>query len=637
MINNPNSIYSRFVKRLIAMSRLSKTMAVMITDYVLLVLSFWASLSIRANEIYVPISESNFLILLGPLVAVPIFYFFGLYRSLIRFSNYQSLLKIMTAVSTYTLFWFLIVLSVGRVQQPYDFLIINWLITIFFTGGIRYIARWFLLLKAKKYANVVIYGAGSSGVQLESAMKYNPEMKVIAFIDDDPKIQGQYIEGIKVHKPSFLSKLIENKGVSSILLAMPSISRFDKNNILQSLKKYPVTIMVLPGLTDLAQGRVSVSDLKMINIEDLLKREIRKPNEQLLKQNIEDKNVLITGAGGSIGSELSRQIIRNKPKLLILFDISEFSLYSIEHELLEINQGVKVIPVLGNVTESSRMAKLIKNFEIHTIYHAAAYKHVPMVEKNTIAAIATNIFGTLACIKAAIDGSIESFVFISTDKAVRPTNTMGATKRFAELILQAIADRQSNGETQNETQISIVRFGNVLGSSGSVVPLFYQQIKQGGPVTVTDPNIIRYFMTITEAAQLVIQAGAMKSRGNIFVLDMGEPVKVVNLAKDMIRLSGMSVKEEKNPDGDIEIIFTGLRPGEKLYEELLIAGNVNNTEHEKIMRVTEEYLEWEYLKQYLVELEQASEIDDYKKIREVFLNTVTGFNPKSEIDDSMYL
>jgi len=621
------SIYSRLVSSLLSLSRPSKNLLVMITDYIALVLAFWSSLSIRSNAIYIPTSDSNFLILLGPLIAIPIFYVFGLYRSLIRYSNYQSLLTIMLAVSVYTILWFLIVLSVGLVEKPYDFLIINWLITVFFSGGIRYMARWFFTTTAKRETKIVIYGAGSSGVQLESAMQHNPEIKVIAFLDDDPKIQGSYIEGIKIQKPSSLSRLIERNGVTEVLVAIPSISRLQTQKILQSLKLYPVVIRTLPSLTDLAKGRVSVSDLKKVKIEDLLRREIRQPNKQLLKHNIEQKNVLVTGAGGSIGSELSRQIIRNKPKLLILYDISELALYTIERELLGINHGIRVIPILGDITESSRLGKLIRQFEIQTIYHSAAYKHVPMVEKNIIAGIRTNIYGTLSSIEAAIDGNVESFVFISTDKAVRPTNIMGATKRFAELILQAILKRQSKGKINNKTQISIVRFGNVLDSSGSVVPLFRQQLKEGGPLTVTDPDIIRYFMTITEAAQLVIQAGAMKSRGDIFVLDMGEQMLVVDLAKDMIRLSGMTVKDERNPDGDVEIIFTGLRPGEKLYEELLIGNNVRATEHKKIMRAIEEDIEWEDLQQYLATLKHATETDDYNKIREIFLNTISGFNP----------
>ena len=345
-------------------------------------------------------------------------------------------------------------------------------------------------------------------------------------------MQGRYIEGLKVYNPSYLDSLIVKKGVSEVLIAIPSISRLESNKILQSLKQYPVVIRALPGIVDVVQGRVSVSDLKKVKIEDLLRRGPRKPSEKLLKQDIKQKNVLITGAGGSIGSELSRQIIRQNPKLLIIFDISEFALYSIERELLEIDQSVRVITILGDVTQSHRLLNVITNFEVQTIYHTAAYKHVPMVEKNIIAGIKTNIFGTLVCIKAALASNVECFVFISTDKAVRPTNLMGATKRFAELILQALAQKQSIDGKNNKIRISVVRFGNVLGSSGSVVPLFRKQIKQGGPVTVTDPNVIRYFMTITEASQLVIQAGAMGSEGDIFVLDMGEQVKVVDLAKD---------------------------------------------------------------------------------------------------------
>ena len=543
----------------------------------------------------------------------------------------------MVASSAYTIFWFLIVISVGIIEKPYDFLIINWMMTLFCVGGVRYIARWMLTQRTKEYSRVVIYGAGAAGIQLESAMKHNSEIKVIAFLDDDTKLQGSYIEGTKIYKPSSLSRLIERNGVGEVLLAIPSTSKLQTHKILQSLKQYPIVIRTLPGLADMAQGRVTVSDLKTINIEDLLKRPIRKPDEKLLTQDIVQKNILVTGAGGSIGSELSRQIIRKNPRLLILLDISEFALYLIERELSEINADIRVIPILGDVTQGPRLANIMKTLEVQTIYHTAAYKHVPMVEKNTISGVKTNIYGTLACIEAAIASNVENFVFISTDKAVRPTNMMGATKRFAELTLQAVAQKQSLDEKKNKIKISMVRFGNVLGSSGSVVPLFRQQIQEGGPVTVTDPKIIRYFMTITEASQLVIQAGAMESEGDIFVLDMGEQIQVVDLAKDMIRLSGMTVRDEENPDGDIEIIFTGLRPGEKLYEELLIGENVSTTENEKIMRVKEEMLEWDDLQQYLLDLELAIKLEDHIKIRDIFLNTVAGYNPENEIFDPMYL
>ena len=629
MVNSKLTVSSRLVSTLIGLSRSGKTLIVIIADYTLLVFSFWASLSIRSNTFYQPTMESNFLILFAPFIAIPIFYFFGLYKSLIRYSNYQSLLTIMIAGSVYTLLWFLGVRSAGIVEKPYDFLIINWMMTLFCVGGLRYFARWILTQRAMEYTRVVIYGAGSAGIQLESAMKHNSEIKVIAFVDDDQSMHGQYIEGIKIYDPSSLSWLAEKRGASEELVALPSISRSEKYKLLQFLKQFPMVIRLLPDLTDLAQGRVSVSDLKRIKIEDLLNREIREPNKELLKKDIQNKNVLITGAGGSIGSEICRQAIRQQPNLLILFDISESALYLIESELRELSTDIRILAMIGNVTRRNRLDFILKNYKVDTIYHAAAYKHVPLVEKNTIPGIRCNIFGTLTCLESAIHCNVKNFVFISTDKAVRPTNVMGATKRFAELILQAYSKRNLLDPDKSNIRISMVRFGNVLGSSGSVVPLFRKQIENGGPLTVTDPNIIRYFMTIEEASQLVIQAGAMGSQGEVFLLDMGEPIHVLDLAKDMIRLSGMTIKDQANPNGDIEIIFTGLRPGEKLYEELLIGIESDTTEHEKIMKATEETIEYEDLQRYILDLNIAVNESNFEKIREIFLNTVSGYNPSS--------
>ena len=441
MVNRKLTVSSRLVNRLLGLSRSGKTIIVIIADYTLLVFSFWASLSIRANTFYLPIMESNFLILMGPFIAIPIFYFFGLYKSLIRYSNYQSLLTIMIAGSAYSLIWFLGVIAVGIVEKPYDFLIINWMMTLFCVGGVRYVARWILTHRIREYSRVVIYGAGSAGIQLESAMKYNSEIKVIAFVDDDQRMHGQYIEGIKIYDPSSLSWLAEKRGASEVLIALPSISRSKKYKILQFLKQFPMAIRLLPGLTDLAQGRVAISDLKKIKIEDLLKREVREPNKELLKKDIQNKNVLVTGAGGSIGSEICRQVMRQQPNLLILFDISESALYLIEAELRELNTDIRILAMIGNVTRRNRLDFILKNYKVDTIYHAAAYKHVPLVEKNTIPGIRCNIFGTLTCLESAIHCNVKNFVFISTDKAVRPTNIMGATKRFAELILQAYSKR----------------------------------------------------------------------------------------------------------------------------------------------------------------------------------------------------
>ena len=608
---------------LLNLERLWKNVIIISFDYFLLTFSFWSSLSIRINDFFYPSAESSFLIILTPLIAIPIFYSFGLYKSIIRYSSLNSLVTIMIAVTVYTFIWFLIVFFVGIVSKPYDFLVINWLLSIFLIGGIRYSAQA-IFSSAYFFKNVLIYGAGSAGIQLESALKYHPDYRVIGFVDNNKQIQGRFISGKKVYKSSDLSELINKKRISEILIAIPSLSRNGRSELLGSLKKYPIIIKSIPSLSDLTEGNISISDLKEVKIEDLLQREIREPIAELISKDINDKTILVTGAGGSIGSEICKQIIKLKPRKIILFDISEHSLYELERQLLD-DASCKVISVIGNITKQERLSSVIESNEVNTVYHAAAYKHVPMVEKNLLAGVRCNIFGTLSCIQASIENNVESFVFISTDKAVRPTNIMVATKRFAELILQAKAQEVHENE-ETKTRISMVRFGNVLGSSGSVVPLFTEQIEKGGPVTVTDPNIIRYFMTIKEAAQLVIQAGSMGQCGEIFVLDMGEQVHVLDLAKDMIRLSGMTVLDENNPEGDIEIIFTGLRPGEKLYEELLIDDKAEKTQHEKIQLVKDKGLSWIEVSEFIDKLQIAITDENFDECKRVFSQTVSGYS-----------
>jgi len=536
----------------------------------------------------------------------------------------------MMGISLYTAFWFLIVLIPSLIVKPYDFLIINWLLTVFFIGGIRFIARPILVAGSTTSlaTNVLIYGAGYSGTRLGSAIQTDSSTKLIGYVDDDKDKQGLYIEGKRIFKRNEIKELIDKNNINEILIAITSLPTSDLSTIIDYLKEFPVILRKMPDIVELAQGKIVFSDLKRVKIEDLLHREIRTPDRTLLEKDISGKTILVTGAGGSIGSELSREIIKLDPKILILFEISETSLYVIERELAEKQYSTKVLAILGNVNDGKRLRTIINKYHVETIFHTAAYKHVPMVEKNTLAGIKCNIFGTLACIEAAIAENIESFVFISTDKAVRPTNIMGATKRFAELILQAEAKKILQDKTIS-TRISMVRFGNVLGSSGSVVPLFREQIERGGPITVTDSNMIRYFMTMKEAAQLVIQAGAMGSEGEIFLLDMGEPIKILQLAKDMIRLSGMSLRGKNNPDGDIEIKFTGLRPGEKLYEELLIDDKAMTTKHKKIMKANDKGISIEQLKGYLSELEEAERLEDYNKISQVFGSTIEGFKPNN--------
>ena len=612
---------------LIGMKRRHKSLFVMSVDYIILVIAFWVSLSLRDNNFFIPSETSFYLIILAPLIAIPIFYGFGLYQSLVRYSNYKSIITIIFAISIYTFFWFALVFSVEIVKKPYDFLIINWLVSISFVGGSRYIARYMLLPKSHETKKVIIYGAGSAGTQIYSALEYEPGITVVGFIDRDEELENKFIEGIKIFSPKSLEKIISEKNISEIYLAIPSSSKSEIAQVIESLKNFGVVIRKLPSIRDLASGKINISDLKKIKIQDLLRREQRSPNQKLLEKDTKDKNVLITGAGGSIGSEISNQILRLGPSKLVLFDISEASLYRAEQKLFQDSDDSRIVTIIGNVNNQKKLEKILELYQIDTVYHTAAYKHVPLVEKNISAGVTCNIFGTLSCIKASLRCNVKSFVFVSTDKAVRPTNFMGATKRFAEQILQSI--NESNFKIGNiHTRVSIVRFGNVLGSSGSVVPLFTKQIKNGGPLTVTDPDIIRYFMTPQEASQLVIQAGAMGKNGEIFLLDMGDPVKVFDLAKDMITLSGKSVMDSDNPDGDIEIKFTGLRPGEKLYEELLIDSQSESTKHERIFKANEKFLQWEDIENLLKELNLAVIEENNETIKEIFLKSVDGFKPE---------
>ena len=474
--------------------------------------------------------------------------------------------------------------------------------------------------------NVVIYGAGSAGRQLSIALSQSNEYNPVALIDDANEMHRQTINGLEVFSPDNLESLINKKNISEVLLAIPSLSRIRRNEIINLLEPYPVTVRSLPSVSDLAQGKVKIDDLRKIDIKDLLGRELVKPNEKLLKIKITDKVVLVTGAGGSIGSELCRQILSLKPKRLILFEISESSLYQIEQELIKVKPAnIEIFPILGSVRDKEITEYICNYYSVQTIYHAAAYKHVPLVEMNQAEGVLNNALGTLALAEAAIVAKVETFVLISTDKAVRPTNTMGATKRVAELVLQAFAKLQHN------TCFTMVRFGNVLDSSGSVIPLFKKQIEEGGPVTVTDINIVRYFMTIPEAVELVIQASAMGKGGDVFVLDMGEPIRINDLAIKMIQLSGLQVRDKDNPDGDIEIKFIGLRPGEKLFEELLVGDNTQKTENPLIMRAEEIMIDWELLMPILDKLRDSSISSNQEEIHALLTKIVPEFKPQDSI------
>jgi len=614
-------------------------MIMLMADIIMLAVALIVAFSMRLGEWYWPEGDVVWLIMGAPVMALPIFIRFGLYRAIVRYIGFKALWVIAQAVSLYALIWGVIVLLTGVDGVPRSVILINWFVVMLLVGGSRMVARWWIagtLYPAGAGAgkNVVIYGAGDAGIQLATALSYSRELRPIAFIDDAPSLLRQQIGGLIVHSFGDLSTLIEKRGAVEVLLALPSVSRARRSEIITMLEPYPLLVRTLPGVTDIAQGTVKVDDLREVSIEDLLGREAVPPNQQLLHSNITGKTVMVTGAGGSIGSELCRQIASLEPNKIVLFEQSEVALYDMEQELKGRGCRCEIVPILGDIKNQSYVEHVCNHFGIETIYHSAAFKHVPMVELNTVEGVRNNVFGTLSAARAAIASGVETFVLISTDKAVRPTNTMGTTKRMAEMVLQALSAKLSL--ESGGTRFVMVRFGNVLGSSGSVIPLFRRQIEAGGPVTVTDSKIIRYFMTIPEAAQLVLQAGAMGEGGDVFVLDMGEPIRILDLARKMIHLSGLQVKNSDHPDGDIEIEFTGLRPGEKLFEELLIGDNVLPTDHPMIMRAEEEMIPWDELKVSLENLEAAVDGYDYKRIRQVLEEMVPEFSPQCEIMDLLY-
>ncbi len=636
----------------VGLSRKKKAVILISMDVLFVLLAFWLSLSLRWGVWYVPTGDKWYLFAVAPFIAIPIFARLGLYRAIIRYIEIRALWVIVQATALYALAFAFVIYESDIKVIPRTVSPLNWVLIMLFVGSSRFCARCWLgeiyfrlggsrINKAVGKKNVVIYGAGSAGAQLAAALEQGREFKAVAFIDDDALIQDMKINNLKIHSLASLKLLIDRYQVSHVLLAMPSVSRARIGELIRMLEPYKIHVMSMPGLSDIAQGRVTVDALQEVDIADLLGRDAVSPNPNLLSANISGKVVMVTGAGGSIGSELCRQIIQLQPTALVLYEMCEFGLYAIENELnftlKQVNQSliqpIELITLLGSVTDAVRVEKVCKTFKVQTIYHAAAYKHVPMVEKNPGQGIWNNIFGTLHTAQAAINAGVELFVLISTDKAVRPTNTMGATKRFAELILQALSLQNT---LPSSTRFTMVRFGNVLGSSGSVVPLFREQIARGGPVTVTDARIIRYFMTIPEAAQLVIQAGALAEGGDVFVLDMGEPIRILDLAKRMIHLSGLQMKDESHPAGEIEISFTGLRPGEKLYEELLIGDNVTDTHHPRIMRAEEHVIPWNVLDMLLSDLKTAAREDDFIQVRDILKQAVTGFVPQCGIDDLVW-
>jgi len=653
----------RATQLLLEMPRVYKRMLAVSVDTVFCLLSvaiayylrlgFWVSFTDRRWQM--PIAA-----LVAVAFAIPLFVRFGLYRAIFRYAGWAAQMAIVRASLIFTLVYATIfstnllsmvfrlfesdinpnVIGVPGVPRTVGLLLP--LILFVLVGGSRAVARQLLggqsesMSRSGDLPKVMVYGAGSSGRQLAAALMNSHEMKVVGYIDDDASLQGSTLNGIMIYASDNLAQLLAKLGVSTILLAIPSASRKRRNEIIDAARGAKVTIRTLPGVMELAQGRVTVSDLRELEIEDLLGRDAVAPHQLLLSKNVTGKTVLVTGAGGSIGSELCRQILRLNPKTLLLVEMSEFGLYSI-HQELEKRQAdhpelsARVIPLLASVTDAPRLRAIMETWRPNTLYHAAAYKHVPLVEHNPAEGLRNNVFGTMTAAQVAAECGVRDFVLISTDKAVRPTNVMGTSKRLAEMVLQALA------ASKGETRFSMVRFGNVLGSSGSVVPLFRKQIRDGGPITITHPDITRYFMTIPEAAQLVIQAGAMAVGGEVFVLDMGEPVKIIDLAYKMIELSGLKPRDEATPDGDIEIEIVGLRPGEKLYEELLIGDNPVPTNHPRVMKANEKFMPWIKLSKELKTLAGAMDANDVPRVRHIINQLVPEFVPDAAVVDWIHM
>tara|TARA_B100000212_G_scaffold209241_1_gene158006 strand:+ start:43740 stop:45575 length:1836 start_codon:yes stop_codon:yes gene_type:complete len=574
-------------------------------------------------------------------LSIFIFFLTGVYKSVLRFIDISSIfilfrsicIVVVTLCSIFLLFSFFEKNLLSLIFQENEKFInlrswlMGFLLSTFSVIGVRLTANYFLS-DVSSPTKVAIYGAGSAGIQLAGALRVSSEMQPIVFVDSDKSLHDTLIGGLKVLDPRKLRKLASRGKIDEVLIAIPSAPKSVLRGLLNQIEDFSIKVRILPGLAELASGKISVSELKEIEIKDLLGRLEVEGNTPLLEKNIKDKNVLVTGAGGSIGSEISRQIASIGAKKLILLDSSEYALYQIKSELEKYIDKIEIISVIGNVVNNKRISDIFKALDIDTIFHAAAYKHVPLVEENPFEGFFNNVIGTKVCLDAAIANKVQTFVLISTDKAVRPTNVMGATKRLAEMILQSYST-----DPEIDLKMTMVRFGNVLGSSGSAVPLFQRQIKNGGPVTVTHPDVIRYFMSIPEAAELVIQAGALGKGGDVFVLDMGEPVKIYELAKRLITLSGLKLKDDFNKDGDIEIIFTGLRPGEKLYEELLIGDNVSKTTHKQIFRAEEGFISKEEIENVIEEIIEASEINDINKYKELLERVILGYEKKDEVVD----
>ncbi len=625
------------LKAILSLSRRKKQTLAVATDLLLLLFAFWSALALRFETWTPNIAAYQSQMLAAPLLAIPIFIRLGLYRAVIRFMEDRVVFVVAGGV---TLSVLLLAAGLALTHTPgvsRGVLAIYWLLAILYVGATRFLARSYFLRAERgqdSRVRIAIYGAGRAGTQLAYALRAGREYFPVAFFDDSPALQKTEVAGLRVYSPGELTAVLAAKEIDELLLAIPSASRSRRAEIIDRLEGFHCKVKLVPGMADVVGGNVAVDAIREVEIEDLLGRESVTPDPMLLGRCITGKVVLVSGAGGSIGSELCRQIVRLQPARLVLMELSEFALYSIEQELAalcnRLGARIDLVPVMGSVTHQRRNESVMNKFGVQTVYHAAAYKHVPLVEQNPIEGLRNNAVGTRRMAEAALAAGVETFVLISTDKAVRPTNVMGASKRLSELILQALSRRGG------KTRFCMVRFGNVLGSSGSVVPLFRKQIAAGGPVTLTHADITRYFMTIPEAAQLVIQAGSMGQGGEVYVLDMGKPVKIMDLARRMVHLSGLEVRDEQHPDGDIAIEIVGLRPGEKLFEELLIGENVEGTSHPLIMRAYEHELPWARINELLAKMDEASRTFDYERVLALLGSLVEEYSPARHGDDELW-
>jgi FlaA1/EpsC-like NDP-sugar epimerase len=676
-------IFSSWVAYIFALPRFFKQGLVITLDIILCVFTVWFAFYLRLGYFVSPISTFSLVTLVSVALALPIFVASGLYRAIFRYSGMPAMLALTRTLLIYGLIFFASIIFFEIEGVPRTIGLIQPVLLFLLVGFSRVLAKVWLgdlyhkKLRKESLPQALIYGAGNAGSQLATALAGGFEVRVMGFLDDDKRLHGHLVNGLLISDPADLAKILTVLPITVVLLALPNISRQRRNNILNSLKPYKVQVRTMPSLSDIAIGKVGISDLLDLEIDDLLGREPVLANHLLLKANIHKKTVLVTGAGGSIGSELCRQIFKNKPKRLLMVEMSEFALYQIHQELLLVSSNglsntpkifeadvlytefepesistsddIELVPLLASVCNEERMREIMVTWKPDTVYHAAAYKHVPLVEHNPVEGVRNNVWGTLVCAQVAAETGVRNFVLISSDKAVRPTNIMGATKRLAEMVLQALAglDGASCSASQNRTfengsneltiNFSMVRFGNVLCSSGSVVPLFRDQIKCGGPITLTHKDMTRYFMTIPEAAELVIQAGAMGQGGDVFVLDMGQPVKIIDLARRMVELSGLTVCDDTNMNGDIKLVEIGLRPGEKLFEELLIGNTSQATQHPRIMRANEKFLTWPQLKIKLCALDLALKSNDMLLIRAQLQEIVDDYQPNGGVVDLVHM